>query len=155
LTKEVLIKVRELTKLFPVRKGFINTILSREDINVHAVDGVSFDIIEEEPTSGDVYYKDTNITDLKQSEVREIRKKMQIIFQDPYESLNPRMTILDLVGEPLEIHDRIENEEDKIKQVSEILELVKLTPADDYLFRYPHELSGGQRQRIAIFNHSP
>ena len=174
MTKEVLIKVRELTKLFPVRKGFINTILSREDINVHAVDGVSFDIIEDEvlglvgesgcgkttlgrllirliePTSGDVYYKDTNITDLKQSEVRDIRKKMQIIFQDPNESLNPRMTILDLVGEPLEINDRIENEEDKIKQVLEILELVKLTPADDYLFRYPHELSGGQRQRIAI-----
>ncbi|MCW3979061.1 MAG: ATP-binding cassette domain-containing protein [Candidatus Bathyarchaeota archaeon] len=174
MTEGPLIRVRELRKLFPVRRSVFDTILSREELYIHAVDKVSFDIQEEEvlglvgesgcgkttlgrllirliePTSGDVYYRDTNITELSQSEMKEIRPKMQIIFQDPYESLNPRMTILDLVGEPLEVNDLIESEADKLEQVSKILELVRLTPPEDYAFRYPHELSGGQRQRIAV-----
>ena len=103
-----------------------------------------------EPTSGEVYYKDTNIVSLSHSEMRELRPKMQIIFQDPYESLNPRMTVLDLVAEPLEVNDLVENDAEKEEKVAEILENVRLTPPEEFMFRYPHELSGGQRQRIAV-----
>ncbi len=103
-----------------------------------------------EPTSGEVYYKGTNIVSLSHSEMRELRPKMQIIFQDPYESLNPRMTVLDLVAEPLEVNHLIENEAEKEEKVAEILEKMRLTPPEEFMFRYPHELSGGQRQRIAV-----
>jgi len=174
MTEESLIRVRKLRKLFPVRRNFLSSLLSSEELHIHAVDRVSFDIKDNEvlglvgesgcgkttlgrllirliePTSGDIYFRDTNITQLSQKEMKAFRPKMQIIFQDPYESLNPRMTILDLVGEPLEINDLIESEADKLEQVSKILELVRLMPAEEYVFRYPHELSGGQRQRIAV-----
>jgi peptide/nickel transport system ATP-binding protein len=82
--------------------------------------------------------------------MRKLRPKMQIIFQDPYESLNPRMTVLDLVAEPLEVNHLIENDADKEEKVAEILEKMRLTPPEEFMFRYPHELSGGQRQRIAV-----
>ena len=148
--------------------------MSKEEQYVHAVDKVSFDINTDEvlglvgesgcgkttlgrllirllePTSGEIYYKDTNIVPLSHSEMKELRPKMQIIFQDPYESLNPRMTVLDLVAEPLEVNHLIENEAEKEEKVAEILENVRLTPPEDFMFRYPHELSGGQRQRIAV-----
>jgi oligopeptide/dipeptide ABC transporter ATP-binding protein len=97
-----------------------------------------------------VFYKDINIMALSQSEMRKLRPKMQIIFQDPYESLNPRMTVLDLVAEPLEVNDLIENDAEKEEKVAEILEKMRLTPPEEFMFRYPHELSGGQRQRIAV-----
>ena len=154
--------------------GFFSSFLSKEERFIHAVDNVSFDIHTDEvlglvgesgcgkttlgrllirllePTSGEVYYKDTNIVSLSNSEMRQLRPKMQIIFQDPYESLNPRMTVLDLVAEPLEVNHLIENDADKEEKVAEILEKVRLTPPEEFMFRYPHELSGGQRQRIAV-----
>jgi oligopeptide/dipeptide ABC transporter ATP-binding protein len=174
MTEEALIRVRNLRKLFPVRRSLLSSIFSSESLNIHAVDNVSFDIEEDEvlglvgesgcgkttlgrllirliePTSGDIYFRDTNITKLSRSEMKPLRPKMQIIFQDPYESLNPRMTVLDLVGEPLEVNDLIESEEEKSGKVAEILEHVRMTPPEDFMFRYPHELSGGQRQRIAV-----
>ncbi len=97
-----------------------------------------------------MFYKDIDIMALSQSEMRKLRPKMQIIFQDPYESLNPRMTVLDLVAEPLEVNDLIENDAEKEEKVAEILEQMRLTPPEEFMFRYPHELSGGQRQRIAV-----
>jgi oligopeptide/dipeptide ABC transporter ATP-binding protein len=148
--------------------------MGEEDKLIHAVDGVSFDILKDEvlglvgesgcgkttlgrllirliePTSGEVFFKDTNIFELSNEEMKQFRPKMQIIFQDPYESLNPRMTILDLIAEPLEVNGLIENVEDKEQKVAEMLENVRLTPPEDFMFRYPHELSGGQRQRIAV-----
>jgi oligopeptide/dipeptide ABC transporter ATP-binding protein len=174
MTEEALIRVINLRKLFPVRRSLLSSIFSSEGLNIHAVDNVSFDIEEDEvlglvgesgcgkttlgrllirliePTSGEIYFRDTNITDLSRSEMKPLRPKMQIIFQDPYESLNPRMTVLDLVGEPLEVNDLIESEEEKSGKVAEILENVRMTPPEDFMFRYPHELSGGQRQRIAV-----
>lgn len=174
MSDQILIRVRDLRKLFPVRKSFISSFMSGEDQYVHAVDGVSFDINKDEvlglvgesgcgkttlgrllikliePTSGEIYFRDTNIVPLSHEEMKEFRPKMQIIFQDPYESLNPRMTVLDLISEPLEVNDLVENELEKEELVAEILEKVRLTPPEDYMFRYPHELSGGQRQRIAV-----
>ncbi|MBL7167528.1 ATP-binding cassette domain-containing protein [Candidatus Bathyarchaeota archaeon] len=174
MSEEPIIRVRELRKLFPIRRGFFSSFLAKEELFVHAVDNVSFDIQTDEvlglvgesgcgkttlgrllirllePTSGEIYYMDTNIVSLSNSEMRKLRPKMQIIFQDPYESLNPRMTVLDLVAEPLEVNHLIENDADKEEKVAEILEKVRLTPPRDFMFRYPHELSGGQRQRIAV-----
>ena len=97
-----------------------------------------------------MFYQDIDIMTLSTSEMRKLRPKMQIIFQDPYESLNPRMTVLDLVAEPLEVNDLIENDAEKEEKVAEILEQMRLTPPEEFMFRYPHELSGGQRQRIAV-----
>lgn len=174
MSDQKIIQVRNLKKLYPVRQSFLASFISDEKLFVHAVDGVSFDIYQDEvlglvgesgcgkttlgrllirlvePTSGEIYFRDTNIVPLSHEEMKAYRPKMQIIFQDPYESLNPRMTVLDLVAEPLEVNGLVESEEEKEEMVSEILEKVRLTPAKDYLFRYPHELSGGQRQRIAI-----
>ena len=174
MTEEALIRVRNLRKLFPVRKGFLSSIFSSESLHIHAVDNVSFDIKQDEvlglvgesgcgkttlgrllirliePTSGDVFFRDINITELSRSEMQSMRPKMQIIFQDPYESLNPRMTVLDLVGEPLEINALVGSESEKEESVAEILEHVRMTPPGEFMFRYPHELSGGQRQRVAV-----
>ncbi len=174
MNKETIIRVRDLRKLFPVRQSWQASLLSHEELNLHAVDGVSFDIYQDEvlglvgesgcgkttlgrllikliePTSGEIYFRDTNIVPLTQEEMKPYRSKMQIIFQDPYESLNPRMTVLDLVAEPLEINGLVGSDAEKEEKVGEILEKVRLTPAEEFFFRYPHELSGGQRQRIAV-----
>ncbi len=174
MSDEPLIRVRNVRKLFPVRKGFFSSLLREEEQNLHAVDNVSFDIYPDEvlglvgesgcgkttlgkllirltePTSGEIYFRGTNIVPLTYEEMKQFRPKMQIIFQDPYESLNPRMTVLDLVAEPLEVNGLVESEEEKMDRVTEILEHVRLTPPEDFIFRYPHELSGGQRQRIAV-----
>lgn len=171
---ETIIKVLNLRKLFPVRQSWLSSIFSDETQNLHAVDGVTFDIHKDEvlglvgesgcgkttlgrlltkliePTDGEIYYQNTNLVPLSQEEMKPYRSKIQIIFQDPYESLNPRMTVLDLISEPLEVNGLVGSEEEKIEKVSDILEKVRLVPASDFLLRYPHELSGGQRQRIAV-----
>jgi oligopeptide/dipeptide ABC transporter ATP-binding protein len=97
-------------------------------------------------TSGTIRYRDRDITNATQSEMRPIRREMQIIFQDPYESLDPRFRVKDIVAEPLEIHG-IDNRDERVRAA---MERAGLTPADLYLERYPHELSGGQRQRVSI-----
>ena len=163
----VLIRVENLVMHFPIFRGVIR----RQVGAVHAVDGVSFDIHQGEtlglvgesgcgksttgrtilqlykPTAGAVYYKDTNLVKLRQEPMRLMRREMQMIFQDPYASLNPRMTVRDIVGEPLLAFGEGSGKEIDTR-VAELLDLVKLNP--DFSGRYPHEFSGGQRQRIGV-----
>jgi peptide/nickel transport system ATP-binding protein len=166
---EPLIKVEGLSIHFPVgRMGFWG---GREQY-VHAVDDVSFEIRRGEtlglvgesgsgktttgravlrrvdPSSGHIYFKGRDITHVRGEELRQLRRSMQLVFQDPYASLNPRMKILDLVAEPLLVHGLVEHVRDARDRVRELLELVGL-PADA-VDRYPHAFSGGQRQRVGI-----
>jgi len=171
--EDYIVNVTNLVKWFPVRMGFFSTIFSRKELFVRAVDNISFDIKKGEifglagesgsgktttgrlllrlvePTRGSVLFKGTDITNLKESELKPLRRKMQIIFQDPYESLNPRMTIGDITSEPLRVQG-IGSEKEIMERVNKILEDVELVPPEEFIFRYPHELSGGQRQRVGV-----
>jgi len=178
MTKKVLVlseivKVEHLKKYFPVQKSFLEQLFTRELSYVKAVDDVTFSIKSGEfftlagesgcgktttgrvivkllePTSGEIYFNGADITKLKGEKLRLLRRKMQIIFQDPYASLNPRMRIIDAVGHPLEIHGLAKGGEKK-KMVLEVLEKVGLTPPEQFINLYPHQLSGGQRQRVAL-----
>jgi oligopeptide/dipeptide ABC transporter ATP-binding protein len=170
---ETVVKVENLRKWFPVKVGFFRTIVSREKLFVHAVDDISFEIKKGEifglagesgsgktttgrllvklldPTDGKIYFKGKDITFLDADEVKPLRRQFQIVFQDPYESLNPRMTVDDIISEPVRLLHAADNEEQLEAKVRQILEDVELVPPDEFLFRYPHELSGGQRQRVA------
>jgi oligopeptide transport system ATP-binding protein len=168
INKEVLLSVRNLTKRFPIKGG----LLGREVASVRAVQNVSFDIYKGEtlglvgesgcgkstlgrcilrliePTEGQVLFKGQDVTKLGQEELRKLRRNMQIVFQDPYASLNPRMTIEEILGEPLIIHKLTNSKEERRKRIFELLDLVGLRR--EAISRYPHEFSGGQRQRICI-----
>jgi oligopeptide transport system ATP-binding protein len=163
----VLLRVENLTKHFPIMRGVIR----RQVGAVKAVDGLTFSIHPGEtfglvgesgcgksttgriilqlyrPTSGVVEFDGMDLTKLKGEELRQLRPRMQMIFQDPFASLNPRMTVGELVAEPMAIHTRMTRDE-RSAQVHELLELVGLNPKFDR--RYPHEFSGGQRQRIGV-----
>ncbi|HNS63422.1 MAG TPA: dipeptide ABC transporter ATP-binding protein [Anaerolineaceae bacterium] len=165
---QVLLRVENLVKHFPIKRGII---FMKQVGAVHAVDDVSFDIYKGEtlglvgesgcgksttgrtilqlhrPTSGSVYFQDKNLVTMKGEELRHMRRKMQMIFQDPYASLNPRMTVGEIIGEPLVIHN-VAKGKDMQAHVERLLELVGLNPA--FSNRYPHEFSGGQRQRIGV-----
>ncbi len=162
-----LLKVEGLQKFFPIRQGFISKVTGQ----VRAVDNVTFSVkagktlglVGEsgcgktttgrsiirliEPTAGNVSFRNQDIVNLNGEQLREIRKKMQIVFQDPYSSLNPRMTIGGMIGEILKFHKIVEKQNIQ-KRTAEILDSVGLSPS--YAGRYPHEFSGGQRQRIGI-----
>ncbi len=172
--RDVLLEVENLEKHFKVNQGWIASILESigggEPEYVHAVDGVSFELREgetlglagesgcgktttgmslvklHEPTGGDIVYDDTRLSEATEAEVTRFRQNAQMIFQDPFESLNPRMTVYDTVAEPLRIHD-VRNETARVERA---LEFAELQPAEHYFDQYPHELSGGQRQRVAI-----
>ena len=165
---DALLQVRGLTKHFPIRRGVL---IPRVVGAVRAVDGLDFDIVEGEtfalvgesgcgktttgrlvlrllePTAGAIRFADEDLLRLKQEEMRQRRRQMQIIFQDPYASLDPRMTVSDIVGEPLRIHDAGKRS-DRRRRVAELLAVVGLR--SEHAGRYPHEFSGGQRQRIGI-----
>lgn len=165
--KEVLIKVKGVTKWFPVKKSFFE-----EQQYVKAVDDVSFTLYKGEtvgivgesgcgkstlartllrliePTKGEIEYKGQSILGKKEKELSLIRKDMQIIFQDPYNSLHPRMKIGDIIAEPLIISKMIPDKQKRYERIKELIKMVGLE--ESYLERYPHQLSGGQRQRIVI-----
>jgi len=103
-----------------------------------------------EPTSGDVHFDGRDILSMNKKELKKLRRDMQIIFQDPYESLNPRQTVFDIISEPLEVNNLVDTYAEKVKKVSEALQDVELSPPEEFMNRYPHELSGGQRQRVAV-----
>ncbi len=164
-----LIRAENVRKWFPLRGGF----LERTPRYVHAVDDITFAIQNQEifglagesgcgkttaskllvrlvePTSGEIYLDGIDISHLEGRELKEFRKNVQMVFQDPYESLNPRFNIYDTIAEPL-IVQRIGSPEEQEETVYKALETVELRPAEDFVFRFPHELSGGQRQRVAI-----
>ena len=163
-----LMQIKNLKTYFPIRNGFFGGISD----HVKAVDDVTFDVYPgetlglvgesgcgkttigrtiirlEEPTEGEMIYKGKDIAKMNTEELRLFRKDVQIIFQDPYSSLNPRMTIGNAIMEPMQVHGILENDEQRKKKVEELLTRVSLDPT--HFYRYPHEFSGGQRQRIGI-----
>jgi ABC-type oligopeptide transport system ATPase subunit len=165
---DVLLAVRNLKKYFPVKEGFL---IDRTVDYVKAVDDVSFDVKSGEtlglvgesgsgktttgfcvlqllkPTSGSVRYDGRELTTMSRRDLRSVRRDIQIVFQDPYASLNPRMTVGDIVAEPLLIHS-VGNRRSRRRSAEQLLEVVGFNP--DFINRYPHEFSGGQRQRIGI-----
>jgi oligopeptide transport system ATP-binding protein len=165
--RPILVQVHNLKKYFPIKRG----VFRRTVGHIQAVDGVSFDIHKgetlglvgesgcgkstagrtilqlEEPTAGTVQFADRELTELGKSDLRRARRHMQMIFQDPYASLNPRMTVGSIISEPLTIHG-IGNSTTRKERVQELLRVVGLNPY--FVNRYPHEFSGGQRQRIGV-----
>ncbi|MEU1809934.1 dipeptide ABC transporter ATP-binding protein [Micromonospora sp. WMMD1076] len=166
---ENIIEVRDLVKHYPVTRGVV---FKKTIGHVKAVDGVSFDLKAgetlgvvgesgcgkstlarvlmnlEKPTGGQVLYKGQDISKLSGGALRRLRRQIQLVMQDPYTSLNPRMTVGDLIGEPFEIHPEVAPRGSRRSKVKELLDLVGLNP--EHINRYPHQFSGGQRQRIGI-----
>jgi oligopeptide transport system ATP-binding protein len=168
-SREPILEVRDLVKHYPLTQGVL---FKRQIGAVKAVDGVSLDLrrgetlgvvgesgcgkstlakllmVLEAPTSGQVLYKGQDIYKLRGRALRAMRRSIQIVLQDPYSSLNPRMTVGDIVGEPFDIHPEVAPRRDRRRRVRELLEVVGLNP--EHINRYPHQFSGGQRQRIGI-----
>jgi len=168
MANETLLRVRDLKKHFEIKRGFF----WGEPAKVHAVDGVSFDLFRGEtlglvgesgcgksttgrlilrtiePTAGEVTFEGVSIFQAGKAEMRALRQRMQIIFQDPYSSLNPRMTVEQIVGEGIVIHKLAKTKADRRERVADLLSKVGLSP--EQMHRYPHEFSGGQRQRVGI-----
>ncbi|HCA87104.1 MAG TPA: peptide ABC transporter ATP-binding protein, partial [Streptomyces sp.] len=166
---EPILEVRDLAKLYPLTRGVV---LRRQTGAVRAVDTVSFDLRRgetlgivgesgcgkstvakllvhlERPTAGTIRYKGEDITGLSRRALKAVRRNIQMVFQDPYTSLNPRMTVGDIIGEPYDIHPEVAPKGDRRRRVRELLDVVGLNP--EYINRYPHQFSGGQRQRIGI-----
>ncbi|MFJ6212810.1 ABC transporter ATP-binding protein [Streptomyces sp. NPDC092296] len=166
---EPILQVRDLVKHFPITQGIV---LKRQVGAVRAVDGVSLDLAQgetlgivgesgcgkstlakvlmnlERATAGQVLYKGEDIAKLSGRALKAVRRNIQMVFQDPYTSLNPRMTVGDIIGEPYEIHPEVAPKGDRRKAVRDLLDVVGLNP--EYINRYPHQFSGGQRQRIGI-----
>ncbi len=166
---EPILEVRGLVKHYPLTQG----ILFKKQVGaVKAVDGVDFDLEQgetlgivgesgcgkstvakmlvhlERPTAGTIRYKGDDVTNLSPKALKAVRRNIQMVFQDPYTSLNPRMTVGDIIGEPYDIHPEVAPKGDRRRKVQDLLDVVGLNP--EYINRYPHQFSGGQRQRIGI-----
>lgn len=173
--EEIVLQIKNLRTLFPVSRGVIGSLLFKPHRYVHAVDGVSFSVARGEilglvgesgsgktttalnvlglvePTEGEVLFNGRSVLELMQSRARlELRRQMQIVFQDPYESLNPRQTVFATVAEPLEIHKLVKSRAEMVERVKAALDDAGLKPPETFFDRYPQELSGGQRQRVVI-----
>ncbi|MGW6027637.1 ABC transporter ATP-binding protein [Streptomyces sp. NPDC055099] len=167
--REPILQVRGLVKHYPLTQGIV---IRRQIGAVKAVDGVDFDLGHgetlgivgesgcgkstvakmlvnlERPTAGEIRYKGEDISKLSGRALKAVRRNIQMVFQDPYTSLNPRMTVGDIIGEPYEIHPEVAPKGSRRQKVRELLDVVGLNP--EYINRYPHQFSGGQRQRIGI-----
>jgi len=165
---EKLLQVRNLKKDFDIKRGFFRGTSAK----VHAVDGVTFDVFRGETlglvgesgcgksttgrlilrliesTAGEIVFEEASILEASKSEMRALRQRMQIIFQDPYASLNPRMTVEQIVGEGIIVHDLCKTPKERRERIADLLEKVGLSP--EQMHRYPHQFSGGQRQRVGI-----
>ena len=172
MNREVVLKAENLVKHYPIKAG----VLRRTVGHVKAVDGVSFELYKgetlgivgesgcgksslgrllmrlEEPTAGKLTFDGVDMYSQKGAEMRRLRRDIQIVFQDPYTSLNPRMTVGDIVGEPFEIHREVVPKGGRRQRVQELLDLVGLNP--EHINRYPHQFSGGQRHAAAAPRHS-
>ena len=172
--EDEVIRVENLRKWYPLRRGFFESLLSKTELNVKAVDGVSFGVRKGEifalagesgsgkttlgkvvlrlisSSSGSVFFQGKDITKLSQKQMKPLRREMQIVFQDPFESLNPRMIIKEIIAEPLRVQRMTKTEAELEERVKDMLSKVELVPPDEFLYRFPHELSGGQRQRVAV-----
>jgi len=176
MSTELILEVKDLYKHFPMRQSMLNMLRRRKLEIVRAVDGVSFSIEKgevlalvgesgcgkttiartliglEKVTGGEILFKGKSVggDGVQSISLKQLRQRAQVVFQDPYESLNPRATIYDVVSEPLVVHDLFKDDHERSERVKQVLEEAGLRPAEDYLLRYPHELSGGQRQRVVI-----
>lgn len=172
--QDTIIEAFSLRKYFPIKMGLFKTLSSGETKYVHAVDDINIKIGAQEilglvgesgsgktttgrlllrliePSAGKILFKGKDITRLSDRDMWRMRRKLQIIFQDPYESLNPRMNILDLIAEPIRIQKVTRQSEEVMARVTKVMEELELVPPEEFLYRFPHELSGGQRQRVAI-----
>ena len=172
VTREIVMEANNLKKLYPVLKGFLESLMGRaEKMFVHAVDDVSLKIYKGEnfglvgesgcgkttmgllllhllrQTEGDIYFRGVETSLISR---RDWCRDVQIIFQNPYESLSPRFSVLDIIAEPLRLLHILKSEEEILERVKNELEIVGLVPPEEFLDRYPHELSGGQRQRVSV-----
>jgi len=173
-TAETLLAVEDLITRYPVPRGFVGAVRREPKLQVHAVEGITFSVAPGEMValvgesgcgktttaqsvvrmvendSGSIRFRGKELSGLGPSDMRPLRKDIQMIYQDPYESLDPRFSVRDTIEEPLLIHGVASSSEDRETKVREAMERAGLTPPDLYIERYPHELSGGQRQRVAI-----